>query len=139
MKQEAAVKRVQELLDNSRVGILSTAQDNVPNARYMIFYNDGLTLYTKTSDKTEKYGEVGANPLAHILLGYTENSHNAYVEVFGDVERVDDQQTVDWLWSQQDKTYFDSKEDSDLKVLKITPTDIKIMNDDKFENVELEF
>jgi general stress protein 26 len=32
------------VLATSKVGVLSTAYNNKPNSRYMVFYNDGLTL-----------------------------------------------------------------------------------------------
>ncbi|MFG0934950.1 pyridoxamine 5-phosphate oxidase, partial [Staphylococcus sp. 231237_7MaSpsaltlick] len=45
------------------------------------------------------------------------------------VEIIKDKETIDWLWEKQDKTFFDSKEDPDLCIIKATPKSIKIMND----------
>jgi pyridoxine/pyridoxamine 5'-phosphate oxidase len=50
--------------------VLSTAYNNQPNSRYMVFYNDELTLYTKTSNESTKVEEIKNNPYAYILLGY---------------------------------------------------------------------
>lgn len=136
MEQSKAIERIEEILNESKIGVLSTAKDNVPNARYMWFYNDGLTLYTKTNDQSPKYDELGENPQAHVLLGFNDTDNNAFVEINGNVERINDQQTIDWLWEKQDKSFFDSKENPHLKVLKITPDAIKIMNDD-YEPVEV--
>lgn len=136
MEQSKAIERIEEILNKSKIGVLSTAKDNVPNARYMWFYNDGLTLYAKTNDQSPKYDELGQNPKAHVLLGFNDTDNNAFVEISGNVERIDDQKTIDWLWEHQDKTFFDSKENPHLKVLKVVPEAIKIMNDDQ-EPVEV--
>lgn len=130
MEQSKIIERIEEILDESKIGVLSTAKDNVPNARYMWFYNDGLTLYAKTNDQSPKYDELGENPRAHVMLGFDDTENNAFVEISGTVERINDQKTIDWLWEKQDKSFFDSKENPHLKVLKITPEHIKIMNDD---------
>lgn len=131
MNRSEAIERITEILNDSKIGVFSTAKDNVPNARYMWFYNDGLTLYAKTSEKSPKYDELLENPVAHILLGFNDGSDKAFVEILGDVEITNDQKVIDWLWEEQDKTYFDSKENPDLTALKITPKQIKIMNDDE--------
>lgn len=136
MEQSKAIERIEEILNKSKIGVLSTAKDNVPNARYMWFYNDGLTLYAKTNDQSPKYDELGENPQAHVLLGFNDTKNHAFVEISGEVERINDQKTIDWLWEKQDQSFFDSKENPHLKVLKITPKEIKIMNDDE-EPVEV--
>lgn len=130
MEQSKIIERIEEILDESKIGVLSTAKNNVPNARYMWFYNDGLTLYAKTNDQSPKYDELGENPRAHVMLGFDDTKNNAFVEISGTVERINNQKTIDWLWEKQDKIFFDSKENPHLKVLKITPEHIKIMNDD---------
>ena len=130
MEQSKIIERIEEILDESKIGVLSTAKDNMPNARYMWFYNDGLTLYAKTNDQSPKYDELRENPQAHVILGFDDTKNNAFVEISGTVERINGQKTIDWMWEKQDKSFFDSKENPHLKVLKITPEHIKIMNDD---------
>ena len=137
VKRSEAVNRMTEILDESKIGVLSTAQNDEPNARYMWFYNDDLTLYAKTDDKSPKYDEIKGNPQAHVLLGFHETSNHAFVEVYGHIERIDDQETIDWLWEKQDEQFFNSKENPHLKALKIIPEAIKIMNDEAYEDVKL--
>lgn len=131
MNRSQAIDRITKILKDSKIGVFSTSKDNVPNSRYMWFYNDGLTLYAKTNEKSPKYEELLDNPIAHILLGFNDGSDHAFVEVLGDVEITDDQKIIDWLWEDQDKTYFDNPENPNLTALKITPRKIMIMNDDK--------
>lgn len=137
MEQSKVIERIEEILDESKIGVLSTAKDNVPNARYMWFYNDGLTLYAKTNDQSPKYDELGENPQAHVMLGFEVTKNHAFVEISGTVERINNQKIIDWLWEEEDKSFFDSKENPHLKVLKIIPEHIKIMNDDDAEELIL--
>ncbi|MCD2138745.1 pyridoxamine 5'-phosphate oxidase family protein [Salinicoccus halitifaciens] len=129
MEQEKVIEEIENILEVSRVGVMSTISGDKPNSRYMIFYNDGHTLYTKTSKDTLKVDEIEKNPNTHVLLGYEETSNDSFLEVDGKVEIVEDQETLDHLWENQDKTYFDSKDDPDFIVLKIEPESIKVMND----------
>ncbi len=131
MKRSEAINQITKVLNESKIGVLSTSKDNIPNARYMWFYNDGLTLYAKTNEQSPKYEELLENPVAHVLLGFNDGSDRVFVEVLGDVEIVDDQKIIDWLWEEQDKIYFDNPENPDLTALKITPKKIMMMNDDK--------
>lgn len=133
MNQTQVINRITEILNESKIGVLSTSHDNIPNARYMWFYNDGLTLYAKTSDESKKYDELEDNPKAHILLGFNDSSDHAFVEIFGEVEKLNDQKLINSLWEEKDKDFFNSKENPHLKILKISPKDIKIKNDEDYE------
>jgi general stress protein 26 len=134
MNRAQVLTEVEKILNTSRVGVLSTAHNNVPNSRYMIFYNDDLTLYTKTNIDSTKVSEFKDNPRTHILLGYDDTNNRSFLEIDADVEVINDQATIDWLWETQDKTFFDSKNDPELCVLKVTPKTIKVMNDDAVDS-----
>lgn len=134
MNKAQVLTEVEKILNSSRVGVLSTAHNNVPNSRYMVFYNDDLTLYTKTNIDSTKVSEFEDNPRAHILLGYDDTNNRSFLEIDAQVELINDQATIDWLWETQDKTFFDSKDDPELCVLKVTPNSIKIMNDDTIDS-----
>lgn len=129
LDKQKAIDAIEKVLDTSKVGVLSTAFNNKPNSRYMVFYNDELDLYTKTNINSEKVKEIEDNNLAYILLGYNETTNNSFVEIEAKIEVINDQKTIDWLWETQDKTFFSSKEDPELCVLKVSPVSIKLMND----------
>lgn len=137
MNKAKVIKEIQKILDISKVGVLSTSHNNVPNSRYMVFYQDEAVLYTKTDEDSPKVEEVESNPQAHILLGYEETKNKSFLEIRAKVEVINDQETIDWLWETQDKTYFDSKNDPDLTVLKLNHEQIKIMNSDNFDTPEI--
>ena len=133
LDKQKATHAIEKVLETSKVGVLSTAYNNKPNSRYMVFYNDDLTLYTKTSINSVKVDEIEDNPHAYILLGYNETTNNSFVEIDAQIEVVKDQKVIDWLWETQDKTFFDSKQDPELCVLKVIPKSIKLMNDDELD------
>lgn len=133
LDKQKAIDAIEKVLDTSKVGVLSTAFNNKPNSRYMVFYNDELDLYTKTNINSEKVKEIEDNNLAYILLGYNETTNNSFVEIEAKIEVINDQKTIDWLWETQDKTFFSSKEDPELCVLKVSPISIKLMNDKELD------
>ena len=129
MEKQKVIEEIENILNISKVGVMSTISGSKPNSRYMLFYNDGHTLYTKTNKDSLKVDEIDENPSTHVLLGYEETSNDSFLEIDGKVEVVEDKETLDWLWQNQDKTYFDSKNDPELIVLKINPESVKVMND----------
>ena len=133
MNKQQVTRAIEKVLSSSKIGVLSTAHHNKPNSRYMVFYNDGLNLYTKTNINSLKVEEIENNPDAYILLGYNETTNNSFVEIDAIIEVVKDQKVIDWLWETQDKTFFNSKEDPELCVLKVIPRSIKLMNDDELD------
>ncbi|NQE00331.1 pyridoxamine 5'-phosphate oxidase family protein, partial [Staphylococcus xylosus] len=80
---------------------------------------------------------IQSNPKAHILLGYNDTKNRSYLEIEATLSVVQDQETIDWLWKRQDKSFFDNSEDPELCVLKILPNTIKIMNDDELDQPEI--
>lgn len=133
LNKQQVTKAIEKVLNSSKIGVLSTAHHNKPNSRYMVFYNDDLNLYTKTNINSLKVEEIENNSDAHILLGYNETTNNSFVEIDATIEVVKDQKVIDWLWETQDKTFFNSKEDPELCVLKVIPRSIKLMNDDELD------
>ena len=133
LNKQQVTKAIEKVLNSSKIGVLSTAHHNKPNSRYMVFYNDDLNLYTKTNINSLKVEEIENNHDAHILLGYNETTNNSFVEIDATIEVVKNQKVIDWLWETQDKTFFNSKEDPELCVLKVIPRSIKLMNDDELD------
>ncbi|WFN98937.1 pyridoxamine 5'-phosphate oxidase family protein [Staphylococcus aureus] len=98
MSNLQAIQAIENVLATSKVGVLSTAYNNKPNSRYMVFYNDGLTLYTKTNIHSAKVKEIKENPAAYVLLGYNDTTNRSFVEMEATIEVVTEQEVIDWLW-----------------------------------------
>ncbi|SCT52953.1 General stress protein 26 [Staphylococcus aureus] len=63
------------------------------------------------------------------MLGYNDTTNRSFVEMEATIEIVTEQEVIDWLWETQDKSFFSSKEDPELCVLRVVPQSIKLMND----------
>ncbi|ANZ34546.1 pyridoxamine 5'-phosphate oxidase family protein [Staphylococcus carnosus] len=137
MDREVVLKKIKEIMKESRIGVLSTSQDNVPDSRYMIFYDQEFDLYTKTSRDSLKIEEIEKNPIAHILLGYDDTKNHSFLEIYANLEVTEDPDVIDWIWEEQDKSFFRSKSDPKLCVIRAIPTSIKLMNSDSEDGPQL--
>ena len=68
-----------------------------------------------------------------VLLGYEEGSGHPYVEIDGTIDIITNSKEIDWLWQEQDKTFFDSKNDPDLVVIRVIPSHIKLLNSEDLD------
>ncbi|WP_256075821.1 pyridoxamine 5'-phosphate oxidase family protein, partial [Staphylococcus aureus] len=127
MRNSQAIQAIENVLAKSKLALLSTAYNNKPNSRYMVFYNDGLNLYTKTNIHSAKVKEIKDNPAAYVLFGYNDTTNRSFVEMEATLEVVNDQKVIAWLWETKDKSVFSSKEDPELSVLKGTPQSVNLM------------
>src|SRR5699024_11495809 len=100
MERQKVIEEIENILNISRVGVMSTISGDKPNSRYMIFYNDGHTVYTKTDKESLKVDEIENKPNTHVLLGYEETSNDSFLEIDGKVENVEEQGS--FYWSRQD-------------------------------------
>lgn len=136
MNNKVIENKAIKILDSSNLGVLSTAHNNIPNSRYMIFYNDGLTLYSKTDIDSNKIEEFKNNPRAHILIGYSDTNDHSFLEIDGEVSISEDPKIIDWIWNNQDKSFFHSKQDDNLCIIQVNPKIIKVMNSNDLDSPE---
>ncbi|GKV55801.1 general stress protein 26 [Sporosarcina sp. NCCP-2222] len=124
-----AKETAKKILDKSYVGTMATVEAGKPFSRYMTFFNDGFTLYTATSKKTDKVDELESNPNTHILIGYDgEGFGDAFLEVAGTVTISDEEGLKEKIWNDAMKPWFDGPDDPNLVILKVTPTAMRLMN-----------
>lgn len=128
MKKEEIRVQVEKIFETPKRGIVSTAYGNVPHSRYMLLYNDGKNLYTKTRAETVKVNDIEKNELSYIILGYDAETESSYLEILAETEVVMEQDTIDWLWKWEDHQRFDLEEEEVLIVLKFKPKQVKLMN-----------
>ncbi|MGE7925783.1 pyridoxamine 5'-phosphate oxidase family protein [Viridibacillus arvi] len=122
-------EKVIKILLNHKTGILSSVENNKPHARYMEFYNDGLTLYTPTKLDTEKVDEIENNPVVSVLLGYEDKGLNdAYVEISGSSSINKSLDIKNKYWNETFYKWFDGPEDPNYVFLEINPKTIRVLN-----------
>ncbi|PZX05724.1 general stress protein 26 [Psychrobacillus insolitus] len=118
-----------KILNDNLIGTMATVQQNKPHSRYMTFFNEDFILYTATSKQTHKVEEIKNNPNTHILIGYDGKGFgDSFLEIEGTVIESDDESLKEKVWNKALKGWFDGPEDPDLIILKITPTQIRVMN-----------
>ncbi|MBD7944175.1 pyridoxamine 5'-phosphate oxidase family protein [Psychrobacillus sp. FSL K6-2684] len=124
-----AKEQALKILNDNMIGTMATVQQNKPHSRYMTFFNDDFILYTATSKKTHKVEDIEQNPYTHILLGYDGNGlGDSFLEIEGKVEVSDDESMKEKVWNDALKGWFEGPEDPDLVILKIVPTQVRVMN-----------
>ncbi len=129
LEQNQLKEKIQTVLEENKVGTLSTVEKNKPHARYMTFFNEDFKLFTATSSDTHKTEEIETNPNVHILLGYDgEGFGDSYIEYQGTATVREDKETKKKIWNEHLKPWFDGPEDPKYVVLEIDPTRIRLMN-----------
>ncbi|WP_342577923.1 pyridoxamine 5'-phosphate oxidase family protein [Psychrobacillus sp. FSL K6-2843] len=124
-----AKEQALRILNDNMIGTMATVQQNKPHSRYMTFFNDDFILYTATSKKTHKVEDIEQNPYTHILLGYDGNGlGDSFLEIEGKVEVSDDESMKEKVWNDALKGWFEGPEDPDLVIIKIVPTQVRVMN-----------
>ena len=117
-----------DVIEKDNIGVMSTVTpDNKPQARYMTFYNEGFILYTLTDKRTSKVDEIEANPQAHVLLGYEEGLFNKnFVEIEAEVSITEEQSLIEHLWKAPMNALFESKDDPNIMILRLTPKKVLV-------------
>ncbi|MDA1477822.1 pyridoxamine 5'-phosphate oxidase family protein [Bacillus changyiensis] len=139
MDQQQLKQKVFDILDHHKVGSLATVEGGKPHSRFMTFFHDGLTLYTPTSDETHKAEEIDHNPNVHVLLGYNGDGFgDAYLEIEGTATLNHSEALKDRVWNDQLNRWFDGKDDPNLSVLEIHPSQIRLMNEGEITPVTLD-
>ncbi|MGY4691738.1 pyridoxamine 5'-phosphate oxidase family protein [Salibacterium sp. K-3] len=129
MEQSEMKKKIEDIIDQYKTGVLATVEQGRPHSRYMTFYHDDLTLYTPTSKDTHKAEEIETNPYVHILLGYEgEGLDDLYVEASGKAVIREDRQTKEKVWKESMDRWFDGIDDPEFVVLEIQPDGMRLMN-----------
>ncbi|KOO42857.1 pyridoxamine 5'-phosphate oxidase family protein [Priestia koreensis] len=139
MNQQELKTKIEQVMEENKIGTLATVVNDKPHTRYMTFFNDDFTLYTPTSDQTHKTDEIEKNPNVHILLGYNgEGYGDLYVEVEGTASVEESEDLKKKLWQDNFDEWFDGPNDPHYVVLKIKPSSIRLMNSKKEDPQTLE-
>lgn len=126
MEQNHLKQEVIDIIGADNVGVLSTIQGNKPHARYMMFFHDGIQLFTVTNKKTHKVEEIEQNSNVHVLLGF-EKKANKYIELQGKATLVNDPSLKEKYWSDQLTPWLDGPNDPEYCLLKIIPEHIELI------------
>ncbi|GGE78842.1 pyridoxamine 5'-phosphate oxidase family protein [Priestia taiwanensis] len=118
-------EKVQTILENHRIGILSTIRDGKPHSCFMIFQHDGYTLYIGANEETQKIGDIRNNEHVHVLLGYEGKGWNDnFLEIEATATLVEDENQKQKYWSEELTKWVQDPSDPNYILVKITPSTI---------------
>jgi general stress protein 26 len=103
--------------------MLSTHEGEVIRARPMAAYirDDEGAIYFLTDARRHKDDEIKANP--NVSLAFADAGDQKYVAMTGLAEVSNDRAKIKELWSTPAKAWWDSPEDPNIRVLKVSPKD----------------
>lgn len=77
-------------------------------------------IYFLTDARGTKDDEVEIND--NVCLTFADNSGYRYVSVTGNANVLDDRRKVHELWTPENKAFWDSKDDPNIRVLRVRPS-----------------
>lgn len=119
----ADIDRTWELMKKIGFAMLVTHDGDKLRARPMAAHvdRDANTIYFLTDARRHKDEEIARNP--NINLSFADASDQKYVSVTGIAEVSNDRAKIKELFSMPAKAWWDSAEDPNIRVLKVTPDD----------------
>jgi general stress protein 26 len=119
----ADIDRTWELMKKIGFAMLVTHDGDKLRARPMAAHvdRDANTIYFLTDSRRHKDGEIARNP--NINLSFADASDQKYVSVTGTAAVSNDRAKIRELFSTPAKAWWDSAEDPNIRVLKVSPDD----------------
>lgn len=115
--------RVWDLMKKIGFAMLVTRDGEKLRARPMAAYverEEGM-IYFLTDARHHKDEEIARNP--HVNLSFADSSGQKYVSVTGTAAISNDRAKIHELFTTSAKAWWDSAEDPNIRVLKVTPDD----------------
>lgn len=82
---------------------------------------DEHAIYMLTDEESAKSHQVDKFPV--VTLAYADKSHNEFVSITGRAEVSNDREKIRELFNPFTKAWWDSPEDPQIRVIKVTPED----------------
>ena len=115
--------RVWELMKKISICMLTTRDGDQLRSRPMGAYvrQEDNTVYFLTDVARHKDDEIRQFP--NVCLAFADASGQKYVSMTGRAEVSNDRIKIKQLWSTPAKAWWDSPDDPNIRVLKVTPND----------------
>jgi general stress protein 26 len=116
-------QRVWDLMKKIGFAMLVTRDGDKLRARPMSAYldRDTNTILFLTDARRHKDEEIAGDP--HVNLSFADTSSQKYVSLTGTAAISNDREKIRELFSTPAKAWWDSAEDPNIRVLKISPDD----------------
>jgi general stress protein 26 len=121
MAESNGVERVWALAEKISICMLSTWDGQEIHSRPMGAYvrPDENRIYFLTDANRHKDDEIEQFP--KVTLAFADPSGQKYVSLIATAEVTNDRRKIRELWSTPAKAWWDSADDPDIRVLKVTP------------------
>lgn len=115
------IERTWTLMQDIGFCMLSTRRGEAIRARPMAAHFEPMenAVYFLTDAASAKDDEVESRP--QVGLSFSDPGGQKYVSVSGAAEVSNDRERIRDLWSTPAKAWWDSPDDPDIRVLKVTP------------------
>lgn len=115
------IDRTWKLMKDIGFCMLSTHVGEDIRARPMAAHFEPIenSIYFLTDSQSPKDDEIDHRP--NVGLAFSDTSGQKYVSLSGEAEVSNDRERIRELWSTPAKAWWDSPEDPDIRVLKVTP------------------
>jgi len=129
LKRELLKRKILKVICGMRLASLATMKDKKPWARFVVSYNDGLTLYISTYASSRKVKQVEKNPNVHVTIGGSlENLKAPYVQIAGCATIRNDAKIRRKCWHNYMKEYYSGPDDPEYAVIEVKPQIIEYMD-----------
>lgn len=129
MELQYIKNEINKIINENRLGTLSTIKGDQPYSRLMIFRNEEFLLYTISSKNTEKVQDILANNKVHILLGFQGGGYGKpYLDITAEATIHDEKELKDRLWHDNFLKYLTGPEDPNYIVIRCDPKTIRLMS-----------
>lgn len=116
-------ERIWRLMNRYRICMLATQDGTAIRARPMAVHLAPAenAVYFLTDERRHKDDEIVANP--NVCLAFSDDDGDDYVSVSGHAAVTNDRAKIKELWSLAAKAWWDSADDPNIRLLKVTPVD----------------
>jgi general stress protein 26 len=126
LSNEEGLKKVKELVNDINICMFCTRSQSLlfetrPMATQQVDDEGNFWFFSmKSSDKDF---DIRKDDSVQLLYSKTQDSH--YLSIYGKASVVNDRAKVDELWNKMAEAWFkDGKDDPELELIKVTPSDI---------------
>lgn len=124
LSQAEAAKKIKELSEKAKICMFCTNLESLPiNTRPMSLQetDESGNLWFISSDTSNKNFEIKDDKRVQLL--FMNNSDSEYLSVFGEAAIYKDRSTIEDKWSAMANAWFDGKDDPNVSIIRVTPTD----------------
>lgn len=119
-----AAKKLKELSEKARICMFSTDLTKLPiKSRPMSLQetdNEGNLWFISSNDSNKNF-EI--NEDKRVQLFFMNNSNSEYLSVFGEAFIYNDKNTIEEKWSVFANAWFDGKDDPQVTIIRIQPSE----------------